>query len=268
VGCTGVVDGEIDDNFDDDDAASVIVGDAGAAGNPTDASPLEDAVPADGGVFMPPIDGGAGPGNDAGIGAQDSGVASGVDSGVASDAATANDAGTGVDSGPGPVDDSVPAGAHCDPVRNWPAENSAFEQEVLRLTNIARTMARYCGPVTGSFKPAAPLTISPQLRCSARLHSKYMLDNNEFAHTQAKTQLTPAQRMTAAGYKWSYASENIAAGQPTPKSVVDGWLASDGHCGNIMSPSAVHLGVGIAVKRPGSTATYGQYWTQNFGSPR
>lgn len=259
VGCVGGIDGEVDDNFGNelvDDAGNVIIGDGGASAS--DGGAASDAARADGAVVTPALEGGSNQGIDAGSVAQDGSVAS--------DAALGADASSTVDAA-GPVDNSVPAGAHCDPVRNWPAEWSAFEQEVLKLTNEARAVGHNCD-AKGNFGKTTPLTMHPALRCAARLHSKYMLDNNEFAHDEAKTGLNPFVRMTNAGYNWKSASENIAAGQPTPKSVVDGWLESDGHCANIMSPGSVHLGVGIAIKGAGSTAKYKEYWTQNFGAPR
>jgi uncharacterized protein YkwD len=52
--------------------------------------------------------------------------------------------------------------------------------------------------------------------------------------------------------------ENSAAGYPSPQSVVDGWIASAGHCQNLTSPSSTQLGVGF----------YGNNrWVQNFGAP-
>ena len=50
------------------------------------------------------------------------------------------------------------------------------------------------------------------------------------------------------GY-WMWATpfaigENIAAGQRTPQDVVDGWIASDGHCANLMNPNFEELGTG------------------------
>ena len=70
--------------------------------------------------------------------------------------------------------------------------------------------------------------------------------------------------MTAAGYPWSWAAENIAAGQTTPAAAVAGWLASPGHCSNIMDPNLEQLGVGYVY---GPSSDWKHYWTQNFGTP-
>jgi len=46
--------------------------------------------------------------------------------------------------------------------------------------------------------------------------------------------------------------------------VVAGWLASPGHCANLMNPAFSELGAGYAVD-PKSDA--GIYWTALFGAP-
>ena len=77
--------------------------------------------------------------------------------------------------------------------------------------------------------------------------------------------MTPAQRVTLAGYVWSTTGENIAAGYRTPAEVVAGWIGSPGHCVNLMNPAYKHLGVGF-VEVPGSP--YVVYSGQNFGALR
>ncbi len=57
-----------------------------------------------------------------------------------------------------------------------------------------------------------------------------------------------AGRITAAGYSWSAAGENIATGYPTPAAVVAGWMRSTGHCRNILSPAFRDLGVGVTAR--------------------
>jgi uncharacterized protein YkwD len=54
--------------------------------------------------------------------------------------------------------------------------------------------------------------------------------------------------------------ENIAAGDPTPARVVDGWMQSRGHRPTILTCSYTRIGVGYA--RGGS---YHYYRPQGFG---
>lgn len=54
--------------------------------------------------------------------------------------------------------------------------------------------------------------------------------------------------------------ENIAAGQRTPKSVMDSWMNSPGHRANIMSAEFGKIGIGFV----NSASGYRYYWVQLF----
>ncbi|AKF83562.1 membrane protein [Myxococcus fulvus 124B02] len=156
---------------------------------------------------------------------------------------------------------SVTASAICSDVATWDPAWAAFEEQVLVLVNQKRAAGATCGGTAYGAAPA--LTMNDQLRCAARRHSKDMGVNNFMSHTGSDGS-TPWQRMTAAGYSYRRAAENVAAGYATPTAVVNGWMASSGHCVNIMNPQLVHIGVGY-YNAPSST--YKHYWTQAFGSP-
>lgn len=166
-------------------------------------------------------------------------------------------------SAPPPSSPDVPDIAACADARSWPESASQWELEVLELTNQARAAGHNCDS-EGSFGPAPALTMEPRLRCSARLHSAYMAETGDFNHTQTATGLDPFERIAATGYRSRAAGENIAAGQNSPRAVVDGWLDSDGHCRNIMDAGYTELGVGYVLGSIG----YKHYWTQNFGRPQ
>lgn len=159
----------------------------------------------------------------------------------------------------------VPSLAICAPAGAWSDAAAQFEAEVLSLTNEARARGHDCGS-QGRFGPAGALKAQPALRCAARLHSKYMAETGDFSHVESATQRDLAKRLSDVGYRASTWGENIAWGQRTPAEVVAGWLESDGHCRNIMSPSFTELGVGYVAASRGARAT--PYWTQNFGAPR
>jgi uncharacterized protein YkwD len=101
-----------------------------------------------------------------------------------------------------------------------------------------------------------------KLRCAARVHSKDMAEEGFFSHTN-NDGATPWDRIKAAGYSFSTAGENIAAGYPNPQAVVEGWLDSPGHCKNIMSPAFTEIGVGYY-----AGGAYDHYWTQAFATPQ
>jgi uncharacterized protein YkwD len=154
----------------------------------------------------------------------------------------------------------VPEGAYCDPVASWPAERQAWESRMLERFNQARAVGATCGE-EGYFGPAGPLTMDPSLRCASRVHSMDMHDRNFFDHTNPDGE-SPWDRFARAGWTGSGGGENIIAGHGSADNAFDGWMASDGHCANIMSPSFNRVGIGWFA---GPNATYGDYGTAGFG---
>jgi uncharacterized protein YkwD len=73
-----------------------------------------------------------------------------------------------------------------------------------------------------------------------------------------------ASRITAAGYVWRAAGENIATGFATPRSVVRAWMASTGHCQNILNPQYRNVGTGVSPRAVRGFATGAGTWTQDF----
>lgn len=134
---------------------------------------------------------------------------------------------------------------------------SALEQ-----LNAARTVARTCG--TTLMPAVPPLRWNAALEQAAVGHSEWMQANDTFSHTGADGS-TVGTRVTAAGYAWKMVGENIAAGQPDVTSVIAAWLASEGHCRNIMHPDFVD--VALAMKPGTSSNTYRTWWTLDFGRP-
>jgi uncharacterized protein YkwD len=133
-------------------------------------------------------------------------------------------------------------------------------QAVLRLVNEARGRPRASGE--RSFGPARPLAWSDALAAAALVHSRDMAARNYFDHVDP-TGATVGERAKLGGYRWRVVGENIAAGQGSAKQVVAGWLASPGHCENIMSRDFVEMGAAYAIN-PHSAMEI--YWTQTFGA--
>jgi uncharacterized protein YkwD len=139
----------------------------------------------------------------------------------------------------------------------WQAEG----QKLLAMINVARAQPRQCG--AQPFVATAPLAWNATLATAAEGHSRAMANNNFFDHKDRDGH-TPGDRAELAGYVGRQIGENIAAGQDTVRKVVDGWLASPGHCANLMNPQFRELGAAYAVD-PKSDA--GIYWTAMFGTP-
>ncbi len=139
-----------------------------------------------------------------------------------------------------------------------------FQATALARVNQYRAAGASCR-TAGTFAPAAALRWNTALTQAAEVHSQDMKANNFFSHTGSAGS-TLAQRINATGYAWSAIAENIAAGQTTMDQVIDGWMASDGHCANIMDPNLVDLGLVCVSGAAGNT--YTTYWTMDLGKPQ
>ena len=124
---------------------------------------------------------------------------------------------------------------------------------MLKLVNDKRATGCNCG-IT-AMPPVPSLTWNNLLAAAASAHSKDMATNNFFAH-ESSTGKTTADRLNLVGYKSVAFAENIASGQIDEQVVMDAWLASEGHCKNIMNVNVKEIGV----------AREGKYWTQVFGA--
>lgn len=106
-----------------------------------------------------------------------------------------------------------------------------------------------------------PLSVDDTLTAVAQAHSADMARRGFFDHVNPDGR-SPFDRMTAAGYRYRMAAENIAAGYRSPQQVVDGWMNSPGHRRNILNCGLTEIGIGYA-----TGGGYGVYWTQDFGTP-
>lgn len=131
-----------------------------------------------------------------------------------------------------------------------PVADGSFADQVVALTNTERRSAG-CGP----------LSIDSTLTSVAQAHSADMARRQFFDHVNPDG-ASPFDRISAAGYRYRMAAENIAAGYRTPQQVVDGWMNSSGHRKNILNCGLTEIGVGYL-----TGGSYGTYWTQNFGTP-
>lgn len=135
-------------------------------------------------------------------------------------------------------------------------------QQVLKLVNAARAKERRCG--SERYAPAPALRWNALLGTTALKHSRDMATHDYFGHT-GRNGSTVATRARNEGYAWRNIGENVAAGQGSVQQVVDGWLASPGHCANIMNSDFSEMGAAYATSKQGDMTIY---WTQVFGTPR
>jgi uncharacterized protein YkwD len=139
---------------------------------------------------------------------------------------------------------------------------SGFGTAMLDAVNAARATARYCG--ADYFPAVAPLAWNAQLAQAAAGHSHDMADNDYSSHTGLDGR-SAKDRIDATGYVGSYWGENIYGGPGSVDAAMTGWLASAGHCANIMNSHFEDFGAACASN---ASSTYGNYWTQNFAAPR
>lgn len=131
---------------------------------------------------------------------------------------------------------------------------------ILRLVNAARARPRACGEK--AFAATAPLAWNEALAEAALAHSRDMAAQDYFSHADP-TGRSVTQRATRAGYRWRQVGENIAGGLGSAEQVVAGWLASPGHCANLMAPDFAEMGAAYAVD---TRSTLDIYWTQTLGA--
>lgn len=123
-------------------------------------------------------------------------------------------------------------------------------EAVLKLVNQERKKAG-----------VSELTLSTKLSDIAYTKAKDMADKNYFSH-QSPTYGSPFDMLKQFGVSYTYAGENIAAGQKSAEEVMNGWMNSSGHKANILNKNYTQLGVGFY--RGGQ---YGTEWVQLFIRP-
>jgi uncharacterized protein YkwD len=132
--------------------------------------------------------------------------------------------------------------------------NSLDPTKLLTLINNTRAKGCTCG--TTVMPAVAAVKWNALLETAAYKHSLDMFTKSYFSHI-SPTGTYPWDRVTAAGYKYSATAENIAVGYTTEDQVMAGWLASEGHCKNIMNAAYTEAGVGRS----------NTYWTMELGKP-
>ncbi len=151
-----------------------------------------------------------------------------------------------VDWGPGVGPTATPPPVNCAYDRN-----SSYESQLLQLINSARAA-----------NGLAPLALQSQLSAAALVHSVDMACNSYLDH-KGSDGSTYGVRLTRAGYKSSYNTENIYAGG-SAQDAFDWWMNSQVHRGNILSKKITQIGIGYAYF---SKSKFGGYYTLNFGLP-
>lgn len=104
------------------------------------------------------------------------------------------------------------------------------------------------------------LTISPLLMASAKRESDDCARTGRMNHTSSDGR-TPFQRMSEAGYKYTWAGENIAEGYADAAAVCSGWESDAPHRANMLNSKFKDAGFAVSYDAAGRP-----YWTADFGS--
>lgn len=124
-----------------------------------------------------------------------------------------------------------------------------YYQEVLRLVNEIRAEAG-----------VGPLTLDTTLCKAASMRALEMDYGNQMSHTRPSGK-DCFSVLDFYGASFGTCGENIAAGQTSASSVVNGWKNSPNHYQNMINASYTKLGVGYSAMGVGD---YGYYWCQLF----
>ncbi len=142
-----------------------------------------------------------------------------------------------------------------------------FKADLLALINAQRAAGAVCRgadyPEGKAFSAVGSLKWNLRLQEAASAHSTDMATKNFFSHTGSEGGRL-VQRLPAAGYTYSTAGENIAAGHTSAAQVVADWMTSTiGHCENIMKDTHHDMGGGCKINE---ASTYKTYWTMDLGA--
>ena len=91
----------------------------------------------------------------------------------------------------------------------------------------------------------ASLTIDPRLVAASQAKANDMVTHNYWAHDSPDGQ-TPWSFITAAGYQYQAAGENLAYGFDNAADTVTGWMNSAEHRANILDAGYQNVGFGVA----------------------
>ena len=100
------------------------------------------------------------------------------------------------------------------------------------------------------------LRVSPRLNRSAQGWTNAMVRHDSFTHGA-----NFAARITAVGFAGRWPARTSPPGFPPPPQVVRGWMASTGHCQNILSPAFADVGTGVSQRRIPGFSSGGGTWT-------
>lgn len=132
-------------------------------------------------------------------------------------------------------------------------ESSVNQQELIRLTNVERER-----------QGLGAVSEDPRLNAAALAKAQNMFEENYWAHYSPSGK-DPWGFINGAGYKFTYAGENLAKSFYQSDEVVKAWMASKTHRENILNKH--YSNIGIAVVEGTLNGEKTTLVVQEFGSP-
>ncbi len=142
--------------------------------------------------------------------------------------------------------------------QDLPCPDDLDAASVLARLNALREQPRACG--------AAPMPAAPALRWQALLaasadeHARELAQRDTLSHQGLKTR-SLRERLHRAGYRMRLSGENLAAGPASLEEALALWLASPGHCENLMLAEFRDAGLACAAA-PGR---HERFWVLHLG---
>jgi len=134
------------------------------------------------------------------------------------------------------------------------ARGSAIPTWQYRMLDAVNALRRAAG--------APAVHLCPSLTAAAQEYAATMARTGHYSHVGVDGS-QPWDHMSAHGYSWTGAAENIAGGFSRVPVVMQAWHASAGHYDNLVNPTLQHVGFGRATVEG---SPMGTYWVQDFAA--
>ncbi len=140
---------------------------------------------------------------------------------------------------------------------------NAFSHKNYAGVKLDRNKALYLVNRYRESKGLSKVSLDSRLNKAALVHAKDIAKHDVISHNGSDGSEAD-DRISAAGYKWSLAAENVATGQSSLEETFRGWQNSPGHNANLLLSDAVHVGFAMVYdKRKG----YKTFWVMTIAKP-
>jgi uncharacterized protein YkwD len=112
----------------------------------------------------------------------------------------------------------------------------------------------------------APLTADQKLTAAAQRHAEEQARFNHLDHKSINGD-SVSDRVSKAGFNWSFVAENLAAGRETTEATIQDWIKSPGHNKNLFTKQASHFGAAYIYVPRKTAQDLGHFWVLVVAKP-